>query len=163
MQRIFSTTALILVCTVSLVSLGCGSSRPVQDDQQVNIGYGTQDAATVAGSVEEVDVEAAMRERPVARVSDILRGRTSGVIVREGPGGGISVRIRGSVARKGADPLYVIDGVPVAADPGGSLPWLNPHDIKSITVLKDAASTAIYGMRGGHGVIVITTKVGRSE
>ena len=104
-----------------------------------------------------------MRERPVARVSDILRSRTSGVIVREGPAGGITVRIRGSVARKGADPLYVIDGVPVAADPGGSLPWLNPHDIKSITVLKDAASTAIYGMRGGHGVIVITTKVGRSE
>ena len=97
-------------------------------------------------------------KQPVARVSDILRGRASGVIVTEGSGGRVQVRIR-DIARRGTDPLYVVDGVPVTPDPGGTLPWLNPHDIVSITVLKDAAAAAIYGMRGGRGVILITTKL----
>ena len=112
----------------------------------------------ITGAVETVDVEAALK-RPVARVSDILRGRISGVIVTEGPGGSVQVRIR-DANRPGADPLYVLDGMPVTPDPGGALSWLNPHDIASITILRDAASAAIYGMRGAHGVIVITTKLG---
>ncbi len=111
----------------------------------------------VTGAVGTIDVEAALK-RPVSRVSDILRGRASGVIVTEGPGGRVQVRIRDARGR-GADPLYVVDGMPVTPDPGGALPWLNPYDIASITVLKDAASAAIYGMRGAHGVIVITTKL----
>jgi len=56
------------------------------------------------------------------------------------------------------EPLFVVDGVPIAPGPGGTLSWLNPHDIASIEVLKDAASLAMYGVRGGNGVIVIKTK-----
>ena len=111
----------------------------------------------VTGAIETIDVERALKQ-PVARVSDILRGRASGVIVTEGPGGTVQVRIR-DARRRGTGPLYVIDGMPVTPDPGGALPWLGPHDIATITVLKDAAAAAIYGMRGGGGVILITTKL----
>ncbi len=122
----------------------------------VSVGYGTQQKRVITGAVESVDVEAALRQ-PIARVSEFLRGRVAGVFVAEGPGGHVQVRIR-DARRQGADPLYVIDGMPVTPDPGGALPWLNPRDIASIAVLKDAASAAIYGMRGGGGVIVITTR-----
>jgi TonB-dependent SusC/RagA subfamily outer membrane receptor len=83
----------------------------------------------------------------------------SGVTVTRTPDGGISVRIRGQSTINGnTEPLYVIDGLPIQPGPGGSLVGINPHDIASIEVLKDAANTAFYGVRGANGVILIKTK-----
>lgn len=92
-------------------------------------------------------------------VEMLLVGRFAGVEVFRAAGGGTAVRIRGTSSFYGSnEPLYVIDGIPVHAGPGGSLVGLNPYDIASIEVLKDPVSTAMYGMRGANGVIVITTK-----
>jgi TonB-dependent SusC/RagA subfamily outer membrane receptor len=96
---------------------------------------------------------------PVGSLPQLLEGRVSGAIVTAAPGGGISVRISGPKSFSLPDePLYVVDGVPVVADPHGTLSWLNPEDIASIAVLKYDADTAIYGVRGANGVIVIKTK-----
>jgi TonB-dependent SusC/RagA subfamily outer membrane receptor len=96
---------------------------------------------------------------PATSLEQLLAGRISGVTVTTAPGGGISVRIGGPTSfMLSSEPLYVVDGVPVDAGPNGTLNWLNPLDIASITVLKYGASTAIYGVRGANGVIVITTK-----
>src|SRR5207247_8037786 len=86
-------------------------------------------------------------------------GRVSGATVTAAPLGGIIVRISGphSFSLTQA-PLYVVDGVPVETSPNGTLTWLNPEDVESITVLKYDASTAIYGVRGSNGVILIKTK-----
>lgn len=97
-----------------------------------------------------------------ATLEQMLAGRVAGVIVTPLKGGGITVRIGGpnSFSMK-EDPLFVIDGVPIEVGPGGTLSWLNPHDIESIAVLKYGADTAIYGVRGSNGVIVIKTKGSR--
>ncbi len=85
--------------------------------------------------------------------------RFPGVQVNQTSDGGIAVRIRGTTSIRGNnEPLYVIDGVPIQPGPGGSLTGINPYDIESIEVLKDAASTAIYGVRGANGVIIIKMK-----
>jgi TonB-dependent SusC/RagA subfamily outer membrane receptor len=96
---------------------------------------------------------------PVGSIAQMLTGRVSGAIVTAVPGGGISVRISGPKSfRLSQEPLYVVDGVPVEATPNGTLSWLNPEDIESIAVLKYDADTAIYGVRGANGVILIKTK-----
>ena len=88
----------------------------------------------------------------------VLQGRVAGVtVIRTGEG--ISVRIRGGSSIYGNnEPLYVLDGMPIQPGPNGALSGLNPYDIESIKVLKDAADTAMYGIRGANGVIVIKTK-----
>ncbi len=92
-------------------------------------------------------------------IEQVLAGRVSGVTVSRTPDGGIAVRIRGATSIHGnTEPLYVLDGIPIQAGPEGSLAGISPHDIESIEVLKDAASTAMYGVRGANGVIVIKTK-----
>jgi TonB-dependent SusC/RagA subfamily outer membrane receptor len=92
-------------------------------------------------------------------VEEVLANRFPGVRVIRTPDGGIAVRIRGTTSVHGSnEPLYVIDGVPIRPGPGGSLQGINPYDIESIEVLTDPASTAMYGMRGANGVIVIKTK-----
>ena len=92
-------------------------------------------------------------------VEKSLEGRFPGVVLLRSAEGGISIRIRGAASINGQNaPLYVIDGVPVEPGPNGDLAGLNPYDIESIKVLKDAASTTMYGVRGGNGVIVIKTK-----
>jgi TonB-dependent SusC/RagA subfamily outer membrane receptor len=92
-------------------------------------------------------------------LDQLLAGRIAGVIVTPAPGGGITVRIGGPTSfYSRQDPLFVVDGVPIEASPGGSLGWLSPHDIESITALKDPSTTAIYGVRGANGVIVIKTR-----
>lgn len=97
------------------------------------------------------------RENTVS-LEQMLAGRIAGVSVTRAPGGGISVLIRGPTSfYLSNEPLYVVDGVPVQPGPNGSLGWLNPEDIASIAVLKDA-DAAIYGVRGGNGVILIKTK-----
>ena len=92
-------------------------------------------------------------------VEKALEGRFPGVTILRSSDGGFSVRIRGAASFSGPNaPLYVIDGQPVEPGPNGSITGINPYDIESIKVLKDAASTAMYGLRGGNGVIVIKTK-----
>jgi TonB-dependent SusC/RagA subfamily outer membrane receptor len=96
---------------------------------------------------------------PSGSVEKTLEGRFPGVVLLKTPSGGISIRIRGAASVNGQNaPLYVIDGTPVEPGPDGDLPGLNPYDIESIKVLKDATSTTMYGVRGANGVIVIKTK-----
>jgi TonB-dependent SusC/RagA subfamily outer membrane receptor len=106
------------------------------------------------------DVTAADIERaPGQSIEDHLKGKVAGVTVARTSDGGISVRIRGATSFYGSnEPLYVLDGVPIAPGPGGALTGVDPYDIESIKVLKDPADTALYGMRGANGVIVIQTK-----
>ncbi|EKJ91117.1 TonB-dependent receptor P3 [Bacteroides finegoldii] len=134
----------------------------MKEDQQllsevVVIGYGTMKKSDITGAIASVSSKQ-FKDQPVKRMSDILQGRTSGVAVTnmDGlPGGGVKIRVRGTTSiNKSSDPLYVIDGV-VA----GGLD-VNPVDIQSIEVLKDASATAIYGSRGANGVVLVTTKKG---
>ncbi|MFQ6045770.1 MAG: TonB-dependent receptor plug domain-containing protein [Gemmatimonadales bacterium] len=100
-----------------------------------------------------------IRKRPRETIATLLQGRASGVEVSVGPGGSFSVRIRGATSFYGStEPLYVIDGIPVAPGPGGALAGIDPYEIESIRVLKNPAETALYGVRGANGVILITTK-----
>ena len=112
-------------------------------------------AAATPGQVTDEDV----KDVRVARAEELLVGRFPGVEVISLPGGGISVRIRGTNSvNLSTEPLYVVDGVPIHAEPGGALKWLAPQDVQRIEVLKDPSSTAFYGVRGANGVILITTK-----
>ncbi len=149
-----------LAFAAAITVLGCGTSKPPAraEGEQADVGYGTQDKDNVTGAVGVIDAEKANEERPASSVADLLKGRVSGVHVTEA-GGGIQVRIRGATSIHGSnDPLFVVNGVPVTPDPGGVLPFVNPYDVKSITVLKDASATAIYGSRGANGVVVIELK-----
>ena len=105
------------------------------------------------------DVTAEDIERaPGQPLEEILKGRVAGVTVTQGQGG-IVVRIRGVSSFYGNnDPLYVLDDVPITPGPGGALMGIGPYDVESIRVLKDPADTALYGMRGANGVILIKTK-----
>lgn len=126
----------------------------------VVIGYGTAKKSDLTGSVAVVKADQLM-DRPVPNVTQALQGKVAGVDVSvnsNAPGAGAKVRVRGlGSINSSLDPLYVVDGV--AGVDGNSI---NPNDIASLEVLKDASSTAIYGARGANGVIMITTKRGRS-
>jgi TonB-dependent starch-binding outer membrane protein SusC len=101
-------------------------------------------------------------DNPTDPIERSLAARVPGVVISQTPDGGIAIRIRGQNSINGGDaPLYVVDGVAIEAGPGGSLTGINPKDIASIEVLKDAAGTAFYGVRGANGVIVIKTKTSR--
>ncbi len=127
----------------------------------VVVGYGTQVRRDITGSVASVGGED-VHEVPHVNAIDAIKGRVPGVdIVTTGnkPGDGIRVRLRGERSLKASnDPLYVLDGIPMA----GGIGDLNPRDIESIEVLKDASATAIYGSRGANGVVLITTRKGTS-
>ncbi len=127
----------------------------------VVIGYGTQKVTKVSGAISTVKAADIEKLRPV-RVEEALQGRASGVsVIQNGsPGSTPTVLIRGIPSFSGTDPLVIIDGVPQTLTDFNSL---NPIDIESINVLKDAATTAIYGVKGGNGVIVVTTKAGRKN
>jgi TonB-dependent SusC/RagA subfamily outer membrane receptor len=100
-----------------------------------------------------------IRRAPGQPIEEVLKGRIAGVMVTRAPDGGVAVQIRGMTSIGGSnEPLYVLDGVPIQPGPGGSLTGIDPFDIESIEVLKDAASTSMYGVRGANGVIVIKTK-----
>ena len=136
-------------------------------DEVVVIGYGTVKKSDLTGSVSTVKADE-VNKGVITSPADLMRGKTAGVVVTAGsgmPGSGATVRIRGgSSINASNDPLYVIDGLPVSNDgiSGMSDPLssINPEDIESFTVLKDASATAIYGSRASNGVIVITTKKG---
>ena len=129
-------------------------------EELVVIGYGTTKRANTVGSISKITAKD-MVERPIARIENALQGQMAGVSVRSTsgkPGADIEIRVRGAASITGESrPLYVVDGVPLE-----SLQGINPNDIESIDVLKDAASAAIYGSRGSNGVVLITTKRGKS-
>ncbi len=135
----------------------------------VVVGYGTRRKSDLTGAVGTVRSES-LSERPAASLNQNLSGRVTGVNVSSNsgrPGGRANIRIRGNTSISVSnDPLYVIDGVILTATglQNGSTPidYINPNDIQSIEVLKDASSTAIYGARGANGVILVTTKRGAS-
>jgi TonB-dependent starch-binding outer membrane protein SusC len=96
---------------------------------------------------------------PTQTIEQTLQARVPGILITRSPDGGISLRIRGQTTINGStEPLFVIDGQPIEPGPGGSLVGINPHDIASIEVVKDAAGLAFYGVRGANGVILIKTK-----
>ncbi|QNK63661.1 SusC/RagA family TonB-linked outer membrane protein [Pedobacter sp. PAMC26386] len=135
-------------------------------DEIVVIGYGTTTKKDATGSVATVSA-AQIKDLPVSSVDQKLKGQIPGVQISTTtgtPGGGTSIKIRGSGSiGAGDNPLFVVDGYPISNTSGqvsNPLNVINPNDIESITVLKDASSTAIYGSRGSNGVIVITTKQG---
>ncbi|SFC10980.1 TonB-linked outer membrane protein, SusC/RagA family [Flagellimonas taeanensis] len=142
-----------------------------QLDEVVLVGYGTQKKSDLSGSVASIK-EDEIKSFPVASAEQTLQGKVSGVQIIQSnaaPGGAATVRIRGGNSVLGSsEPLYVIDGYPVSttgSDAGGVQPpsilsSINPEDITSIEVLKDASATAIYGARGANGVIIISTKRG---
>lgn len=142
----------------------------------VVVGYGTQQRKDITGSISTISASK-IKNQPAVSVDQLLQGRAAGVDVSQAsgaPGGRLNIRIRGaSSLNAGNEPLFVIDDVPVynnSKDPSGTsygtftatnaLASLNPNDIESIQVLKDASATAIYGSRGSNGVIIITTKRG---
>ncbi|MDR1675301.1 MAG: TonB-dependent receptor [Tannerella sp.] len=129
-------------------------------EEVVVIGYGTVRKSDLTGSVASVS-DKQFKDQPVKRVEDILQGRTPGVEVTtlSGiPGGDVKVRIRGTTSiNKSSDPLYIVDGIVSTS----GLEGLNPSDIQSIEVLKDASATAIYGSRGANGVVLVTTRKGQ--
>jgi TonB-dependent SusC/RagA subfamily outer membrane receptor len=136
-----------------------GPKLPKPDPGAVEVGYGTQDKRDVNAAVSGASSEKMMSSSP-RTVSDMLVGRFPGVEVRQLPSGGTSIRIRGSRSMKGtSEPLLVLDGTP-QHNGNQTLQDLDPHDIKSIEVLKDAAAAAVYGSRGANGVILIATKRG---
>ncbi len=131
-------------------------------DEVIVIGYGTVKKSDLTGSVSSIQADK-LNTDSQASVEQIIQGRLPGVQVTQSsaePGGEFSIRIRGTNSiSAGNEPLYVIDGL-AGANPGNSL---NPSDIKSIEVLKDASATAIYGARGSNGVVLITTKQGQKN
>jgi TonB-linked SusC/RagA family outer membrane protein len=181
-------------------SVGFNSlERPVQNQSMVDVtmlgtntklndvvvvGYGTQRQKDVTGAVSTVTAED-FNQGPILSPQQLIQGKMAGVNISQNsgkPGASNTVRVRGGTSLTGSnDPLYVIDGVPIATSPGVSqanirgngtdvfdqepvnpLMTINPNDIESVTVLKDASATAIYGSRGANGVIVVTTKKGRA-
>ena len=136
-------------------------------DEVVVIGYGTVKKSDLTGSVSTVKADE-VNKGVITTPADLLRGKSAGVVVTAGsgmPGSGATIRVRGTSSLSADQtPLIVIDGLPVSNDGisgmGDPLSTINPEDIESFTVLKDASSTAIYGSRASNGVIVITTKKG---
>ncbi|MDE0474878.1 MAG: TonB-dependent receptor plug domain-containing protein [Gammaproteobacteria bacterium] len=126
-------------------------------DDQVRVGYGTQDRDEVTGAVSSIRAEDAGRE--VTSIIDLIEGRLPGVSVRRLGNGDVSIRVRGAGSfMGGGEPLFVIDGRTIMAPAGSALMAISPRDVVRIDVLKDAGATAIYGSRGANGVIVITTR-----
>ena len=130
-------------------------------DEVVVIGYGSVKRKDLTTAVSTVD-EKALANRPIVSAAQAIQGKAAGVSVQQptgAPGGGMTVRVRGTTSFNGSnEPLYVVDGVPV-----DNVNFLSPGDIESMQILKDASSAAIYGSRGANGVVIISTKQGRSS
>jgi len=156
------------------------NSDATQLEEVVVVGYGSQKRSDLTGALSSV-TEKELKQLPSTGLDQALQGRAAGVLVTQNsgsPGGAVSIRIRGIGSTLTAEPLYVIDGIPVVndnqstssnfseLDGGGQNPnalnTINPSDIESIEILKDASATAIYGARAANGVVLITTKRGKS-
>ena len=136
-------------------------------DEVVVVGYGTMKRSDLTGAVTSVSADE-ISKTVATSLDQVLQGRAAGVAVTQNsgaPGGGISVSIRGTNSLSGNEPLYVIDGIPVSGatgDNSSALSNINPADIVSMEVLKDASASAIYGSRASNGVVLITTKRGEA-
>ena len=129
-------------------------------DELVVVGYGVQKKSVVTAAISRVSAEELNTNRP-SRVEDALKGKVSGVQITQSsgqPGSDSKFRIRGVGTVNNSEPLFIVDGMEV----GGGINYLNPVDIQSIEILKDAASSAIYGARGANGVVLVTTKSGEA-
>jgi TonB-linked SusC/RagA family outer membrane protein len=129
-----------------------------QIDEVVVVGYGVQKKSVITGAISSVSAKD-IDNKQLTRLDDALQGMTSGVTVAQSsgaPGSAPTIRIRGITTINNSDPLYVVDGVVM----NGGLEYLNPNDIASIEILKDAASCAIYGAQAANGVVLVTTKKG---
>ncbi|RRB00858.1 SusC/RagA family TonB-linked outer membrane protein [Larkinella rosea] len=144
-------------------------------EEVVVVGYGTVKKSDLTGSVSTIKADA-IKEMPVISVDQAIQSRAPGVQVTQSsaaPGGGISIRVRGANSiNSGSEPLYVIDGFPMYPDNGAmgtsgnrqasnAMATINPNEIESIEILKDASATSIYGSRGSNGVVLITTRRGK--
>ncbi len=147
------------VPVAAVVNVFLDADSEVLEEAVVTIAYGAAKKSTLTGAISQVNSES-IQTRPASNVATVLEGSVSGVQVNStygAPGDDPSIRIRGFGTINGdASPLYVLDGVPFS----GNVSDLNPADIESITVLKDAASAALYGNRASNGVILITSKKG---
>jgi TonB-linked SusC/RagA family outer membrane protein len=135
-------------------------------NEVVVVGYGTQERQSVTGAVASVSGRT-IAAQPVADAGQALQGRAAGVQVVSNSGapggaGGTSIRVRGITSAGDNSPLYVVDGFPLPSGDDTTLNTISPNDIESIDVLKDASSTAIYGLRAANGVVIITTKRGKA-
>jgi TonB-linked SusC/RagA family outer membrane protein len=136
--------------------------RTLQEVQITNVGYGTQKKSDVTGSITSISAQA-IKDVPSANLVQALQGQGTGIDVQKSggnshPGAVPSIVIRGTRSKSASnEPLFVVDGIPFT----GNLQDLNPDDVASVEVLKDASSTAIYGSRGANGVILVTTKRGK--
>lgn len=130
-------------------------------DQVVVVGYGTVKRKDVTGAVAGIN-EKEIKSRPVANALEAMQGKVAGVDISstERPGTVASINIRGVRSLTASNsPLFVVDGIPLST---GGIDYINPNDIESIDVLKDASATAIYGSRGANGVVIVTTKQGKA-
>lgn len=163
----FALLAAVLVGGLLLLT-GCVSTQPADDearaavhdttDEDVAVGYGSKKRSEVTGAVGTVPVDEAQRRRVATHLADLIDGNVAGVDVFPAAGGGLRIRIRGvNSFYGGGDPLYIVDGIAIQPNANGVLDAVNPLDVESITVLKDAAA-AIYGSRAGNGVVLIETK-----
>ncbi|WP_179351636.1 SusC/RagA family TonB-linked outer membrane protein [Winogradskyella vidalii] len=168
----FNETTVIVFSYIGMTTVeeSVGTSNEInvvlnEDLQMLNevvvMGYGTQVKKDITGSVSIVDSES-FESRPNTQVGSLLQGQSAGVQVTSNsgkPSAGFSIRIRGTNSiNAGSEPLYVVDGVPTTDTRS-----INPSDIDSISILKDASSTAIYGAQGANGVVLITTKRGTTD
>lgn len=130
-------------------------------DEVVVIGYGTVKKSNLSGAVSSVSSKD-LQKLPAANLSQALQGNAPGLYSLQSsrdPGASVSLSIRGKNSFSGGDPLFIVDGFPIAS--GGGVNAINPNDIESVSILKDASSTAIYGARAANGVVLITTKSGK--
>jgi len=126
---------------------------------EVEIGYDTQPKEEVTGAVTSIPEDQIGEHRPL-RFDELMRGRVPGLTVIPRPDGGYTIRIRGNDSLLSSqEPLIIVDGVPIASHAiDSALAGLTPDDIRQVDVLRDVSATAIYGMRGAGGVIIITTR-----
>ncbi len=169
----------VVVGTRTIVNVNLSPAANQLNDVVV-IGYGSVRKSQVTTSISSVS-EKDIKSLPVAGVDQALQGKVSGVSISNNggqPGGGVSVRVRGITSVNGSEPLYVIDGVPILTSTGSVgqdqlggkagqtsqsvMATLNPNDIASVDILKDASAQAIYGSMAANGVVLITTKRGKS-
>ena len=150
--------------TIAVAASSVINVKMVQDisflDEVVVIGYGTQKKSVVTASISKLG-EDIIKNTAATRIDNVLKGVTSGVTVTSSsgqPGASSQVRIRGVGTINNSEPLYIVDGMPI----DGGIDFLNPNDIQSVEILKDAASGAVYGARAANGVILVTTRRGES-
>lgn len=153
------TTVTEAVAGRSVIDFVLENEAEVVEDVVV-IGYGTQKKSVVTAAISSISEDALEKSAPT-RIDNALRGLSSGVAVQQvsgAPGASSQVRIRGIGSINDSQPLYIVDGMALS----GGIDYLNPSDIERIEVLKDAASAAVYGARAANGVILVTTKKGKS-